>query len=309
MIPKRRGIAPPFKFRRPFRLVLMTAIDIAAVQKIIEEVAAAEIMPRFRKLKDSDVHTKNDNEIVTVADRASEESLIKRLSALVPGSVVVAEECCDCNPGILSRFGSENDVWVVDPLDGTWNFIEGRCEFGVMVACVRRKETVAAWIHDPNTKHTLSAEKGSGVWLQGKKMTLAGRNPDVPRLVLIGSRLRSIVTKPQLACAVASLPALTIGTAVAFDYGRAFEGKTLFANSKAPRVTSLLYRMAKPWDHMPGSFLFGEGGGVSATLYEKPYDPEDGKSGLLLAPDPLAWKKIHDILKPVRGELALADSC
>ncbi|MFA5041722.1 MAG: inositol monophosphatase family protein, partial [Bdellovibrionales bacterium] len=215
----------------------MKTTNLAAVQNIIEDVAATEIMPRFRKLEQGDIETKADNEIVTVADRAAEDALMKRLSDILPGSVIVAEEFFDHNPGILSRFDGENDVWVIDPIDGTWNFTQGRREFGVMVACVRRRETIAAWIHDPNTGHTLSAEKGGGVWLNGNKMRLAGSDPDYSRLMIVGSRLKSIVTKPQLAYVIAALPALAIGSAVAFDYARLFVGEVNFANSTAPRAT------------------------------------------------------------------------
>lgn len=282
-------------------------VDIAVVQKIIEEVAATEIMPRFRNLLERDISMKGVNDPVTVADKAAEAALIARLQDVLPGSVVVGEECCDEDPGILSRFSGEDDVWVIDPLDGTTGFIEGRREFGVMVAHVRRKETVAAWIHDPNTGHTLSGEKGSGVWLQEKRMHLAGRDPAFPKLVIIGSRLRSILSKPEVAPVIAALPALTIGSAAAFDYARLFSGDLLFANSAAPRATSLLYRMSKPWDHVPGLFLQAEAEGYSADLYGHPYNMEDGKSGLLLAPDRETWVGIHNTIKPVICDLAFAD--
>ncbi len=286
----------------------MTIDDLFAVQSIIEEVAATEIMPRFRNLENGDIEMKGIDDPVTVADKAAENALISRLKDILPGSLVVGEECCAKNPSILSHFGGDDDVWVIDPIDGTRNFIAGRREFGVMVAHVRHKETVAAWIHDPNTGHTLSGERGSGVWLQGHRMHLAGLDPSIPKLVIIGSRLRSVLDKPQIAPVVAAMPALAIGSAVAFDYARLFVGEVCFANSPSPRATCLLYRMSKPWDHVPGLFLQAEAEGYSADFFGNPYDMENGKTGLLLAADRGAWTGIYNTIKPVLRDLAVADA-
>jgi fructose-1,6-bisphosphatase/inositol monophosphatase family enzyme len=286
----------------------MKADDLAAIQRIIEEVAATEIMPRFRKLQSGDIEMKGVDDPVTVADKAAEESLIARLKDVLPGSSVVGEECCAKDPRILSNFCCDGDVWVIDPIDGTRNFIEGRREFGVMVAHVRRRETVAAWIHDPNSGHTLSAESGSGVWMQGKRMRLAARDPTIPKLVILGSRLRSILNNPEVAPVIAALPALAIGSAAAFDYARLFSGDIFFANSSAPRASFLLYRISKPWDHVPGLFLQAEAEGYSADFYGNPYDMQDGKKGLLLASDRDSWTQIYNTIKPVIGDISLADA-
>ncbi|MDD3371839.1 MAG: inositol monophosphatase [Alphaproteobacteria bacterium] len=286
----------------------MKADDLYAVQNIIEEVAATEIMPRFRKLEQGDIEMKGVDDPVTVADKAAEEALIARLQDLLPGSVVVGEECCAQNPSILSNFEGKDDVWVIDPIDGTRNFIEGRREFGVMVAHVRRKETVAAWIHDPNTEHTLAGERGSGVWLQGSRMHLAAHDASTPRLVILGSRLRSILTNPHATPVIAALPALAIGSAAAYDYARLFVGDVCFANSTAPRASWLLYRMSKPWDHVPGLFLQNEANGYSADFFGNPYDMQNGKTGLLLAADKDAWSGVYNTIRPVLRDLAVADA-
>ena len=55
-------------------------------------------------------------------------------------------------------------MWIIDPIDGTTNFINGVPRFAVMVALVQRCETVMGWIHDPLTGKTVAAEKGAGAW-------------------------------------------------------------------------------------------------------------------------------------------------
>lgn len=284
------------------------SIDVAKVQSIIAEVAETEIMPRFRNLQNGDVEMKDVDDPVTIADKASERCLTERLMDFLPGSVVVGEETCAQDPGVLSRFCGDDAVWVIDPIDGTRNFIEGRREFGVMVALVRHCETVAAWLHDPNTGHTLTAEKGSGVWLHEHKMRVAGHDPSLPRLAIIGSRLRGFLANPKAAPVIAALPALVIGSAALFDYARLFTGAINFANSDAPRASFLLYRMSKPWDHVPGLFLQQEAKGYSADFEGHPYDMKDGKTGLLVAPDEVAWHHFHEVIRPVLGVLAVSDS-
>ncbi|MDR3424542.1 MAG: inositol monophosphatase [Alphaproteobacteria bacterium] len=286
----------------------MTHISISAVETIIAEVAAAEIMPHFRKLAQGDIEMKGVNDPVTVADKAAETMLITRLSSLLPGSIFVGEEGCARDPSILSNFSGNQDVWVIDPIDGTSNFIAGRPEFGVMVALVRRKQTLAAWIHDPHTGHTLTAEQGSGVWLNGRKMRLAGRDPALPKLALIGSKLRAVLDKPEAAFVAAALPALGIGTASAFDYARLFTGDIVFANSVAPRASFLIYRRIKPWDHIPGLFLLAEAGGYAADFLGKPYAMQDDKCGLIVASDPKEWESLHTAFKPALGVFAEMDS-
>ncbi|MDD3029354.1 MAG: inositol monophosphatase [Alphaproteobacteria bacterium] len=286
----------------------MRTVDPSVVQSLIEEIAATEIMPRFCRLEGHDIEMKGVDDPVTVADKAAETLLTRRLKELLPGSEVVGEECCHSDPSILTHFSGDGAVWVIDPVDGTHNFIAGRREFGVMVALVRDKQTVASWIHDPNTGHTLSAELGSGAWLAGEKVRLAGHDPSVRRLLLLGSRIRNILAKPDVAPLIACLPALAIGSAVAFDYARLFSGETLFANSKAPRATALLYRTAKPWDHVPGLLLHSEAGGYAADLSGLPYNREKGRRGLLVAADEAVWNELYAVIKQVIRELIRADS-
>ena len=103
----------------------MTAIDLHTVDDILREVASQEIMPRFRKLVAGDVEMKDVNDPVTVADKAAEKALIVRLTNYLPGSFVVGEEGFAEIPEILSRLQGDGDVWVIDPIDGTRQFVEG----------------------------------------------------------------------------------------------------------------------------------------------------------------------------------------
>src|SRR5215831_11049818 len=130
--------------------------DPARVTALIEETAALEILPRFQKLAAGEIREKSPGDYVTVADEAAEAHLSPRLTALLPGSLVLGEEAA-----------------AVDPIDGTGNFAAGRPGFAVMVALIRSDAVVAGWIHDPIGGRTAVAAAGEGAWIGECRLKVA----------------------------------------------------------------------------------------------------------------------------------------
>ncbi len=256
-------------------------------------------MPRFRKLAEGDVEMKSANDPVTVADKESERHLTERLQAYMPGSVVVGEESFAKDKAVMEHIGRDHPVWVIDPIDGTRNFVAGIPEFAVMVALVDKKKPIAAWIHDPNSGDMIMAEHGGGVWLRGKKMKLAAADPTVPTVGLVGARVKKLISDPTLMPQGGDLPPIEIGSCAGFDYPRLFTGEVSFANSTKPRAGFLFYRHTNAWDHVPGLFLHQEGGGYSANWSGEPYDMTNNLSGLLFAPSKAEWVRLHDLFGPL----------
>ena len=147
--------------------------DPESVARLIEEAAAEEILPRFRKLAAGDVREKKPGDLVTIADEETERRLTAALLALEPGSVVLGEEAAAGDPSVLSRLSHGAPVWVIDPIDGTSNFAEGRPYFAVMVAYIRDDEVCAGWIHDPVNGRTAVAEAGEGAWMGGQRLVVS----------------------------------------------------------------------------------------------------------------------------------------
>lgn len=259
-------------------------IDVQRVAALIEEVAAAEILPRFRQLGEGDIREKSPGDLVTVADEAAEAALAARLTALLPGSVVVGEEAAAADPEILDRLSGEDYVWIVDPVDGTSNFAAGRPEFGVIVALARRDEVIAGWIHDPVGRRTVTAEKGGGAWSAGERLHAA--RPGLlsamsGRLWLRGQENQDLVRKSANFAAAYTL------RCAALEYMRLAVGELHFA----------FYRVSnKPWDHAAGVLVHAEAGGHAARLNGDRYRPSEMKGGLLLAPDAESWRRILDVL-------------
>src|SRR5258706_79102 len=107
-------------------------VDSEKIERLIAEVAAEEVMPRFEKLEAGDVSEKSPGDLVTIADVATERRLTPALLDALPGSRVVGEEAAAADPRILDQLAGDDPVWVVDPVDGTANYAAGLPMFSVM---------------------------------------------------------------------------------------------------------------------------------------------------------------------------------
>src|SRR5919108_1322934 len=160
------------------RPVTMPSIDVNAVAALIAEVAAEEIQPRFRNLATHEQREKAPGDIVTIADERAEAALTPRLIDLVPGSIVIGEEAAAKDPELVRRLSKDQVAWIVDPVDGTANFAEGKAVFCSMVALVRGDELIASWIHLPTTGQTAIAERGAGATFDGARIPILARTSD-----------------------------------------------------------------------------------------------------------------------------------
>src|SRR5215469_17180200 len=104
-----------------------------AVADLLLSAAQEIVLPVFGRAE-AQPKLKSPGEWVTTADRDAEAMLGPALAALVPGSVVVGEEAASANPGLLSCLRGADDVWLLDPVDGTGNFAAGRQPFAVLAA-------------------------------------------------------------------------------------------------------------------------------------------------------------------------------
>jgi myo-inositol-1(or 4)-monophosphatase len=113
------------------------------------------------------IEYKGEVDLVTVADRSSEELIVSRLRARWPEHGIVAEEGTRTDPGAEYR-------WYVDPLDGTTNFAHGYPVFCVSIALTRQDGQLEVGVlYDPTRDEMFSAERGSGATLNGKPMRVS----------------------------------------------------------------------------------------------------------------------------------------
>jgi myo-inositol-1(or 4)-monophosphatase len=109
---------------------------------------------------------KGDFDLVTEADRASEELVVERLRSHFPTHSIVGEEGG-------TREGSSEYRWYVDPLDGTTNFAHGFPVFNVTLAVERDGELLAGVIYDPTRQELFTAERGGGAYLNNRRIRVS----------------------------------------------------------------------------------------------------------------------------------------
>lgn len=262
--------------------------DPDSVAAIIREAAEVEILPRFRSLQAHEISEKSGpQDLVTVADRAAEAYLAPRLAALVPSALVVGEEAHETNPDLLAGLGDAEAAWVIDPVDGTYNFAHGVDRFAVIIAFCRRGETAAGWIYSPITGEMTMAEKGAGAWLDGTRLRLTEAKPLEAMTGALGPRLAERLNGRR-AAGEGGIPRKFIRHKCSgLEYMDLVRGRLDFA-----RFGGRL----KPWDHAAGVLMHAEAGGFSAMTSDgTAYPPARPRAGdvLLLAPDRDCWEALR----------------
>lgn len=263
---------------------------IDEVGELVREVARDVVLPRFRHLADGEVHEKAPGELVTIADQEAERLLTTRLSALLPGSVVVGEEAVAADPGVLRRLDRAGAVWVVDPVDGTANFAAGRTPFAVMVALLRDGVAVAAWILDVVGDRLVAAQAGAGTFVDGVRMRT---RTDLPADDTLSGAVMSRYLPDEMRFEV-SQRATGLGTVTPGRHCAGYEYPAIVADEQQ---FSLFWRTL-PWDHLPGTLIVTEAGGTVRRLDGSAYRAGDDRRGLLVAANPEIWEHVRQVLIP-----------
>ena len=230
---------------------------IDEVTGLMRQAAAELILPRYLQLETHEIDTKTSpTDLVTIADREAEEWLTPRLMEVLPGSVVVGEEAASADPSVLDRLGGEAPVWLVDPVDGTANFVEGKREFGVMVALVEGGLTRAGFIFAPVENVMAIAVRGEGATLDGE--AIHGRK-SVPFSDAFGDYSSKYVKPPlrdHLSAAVLTSAGTSQKHCSAYAYLDCARGQ----------IDYVLQFLMSPWDHAAGGLMVEEAGGALRFL-------------------------------------------
>ena len=252
--------------------------DLERVGDAIRDVAVRVILPRFGALADGDVHEKGPHDPVTVADQEAEQELSRFLRATWPGDAVIGEEAVAADPDVVSVVAGLDRVWVIDPIDGTSNFVAGSEDFAVMVALVEHGRTTAAWIYQPVPGRMYAAVRGGGAWLDGRPIERPpspGAHDELHGIVkvrYVASELRERLLARAAQLGTPAHDPLASGV----QYPLLAEGWTDY----------VLFWRTLVWDHAPGVLLLEEAGGRASRLDGSRYEPWRGGAGLLVARGP-----------------------
>lgn len=240
-------------------------VDPEKVAGLIAEIAEEEIMTRFGALAEGDIDTKSGpNDFVTAADHAAEARLEKALCGLYPAASFIGEEGAAADPALTDRLASEDGAfWIVDPLDGTRNFVHGREEFGAIVALIEKGEIRQGWIYAIPDKACAVASHGDGATWRGERLgSVPAKEDNLLGYRAVGSLQGAWKDEwlPRFREQFETEPA----RCSAYAYINLVRGRRDFA----------VYSRVYPWDHAAGVLMVREVGGKAAYLGSgAPYRP------------------------------------
>jgi myo-inositol-1(or 4)-monophosphatase len=219
--------------------------------------AGALLMNYFGKVE---VEYKGDVDLVTAADREAEKLIVGHIRARWPQHDITGEE------GTRTQTGSDFR-WYVDPLDGTTNFAHGYPVFCVSIALERKGERVAAVTLDPTRNELFSAEKGSGTYLNGRKVHVSGIANLAESLIATGFPSHKRHKNPN----IHFYHQITLRT---HGIRRAGSAALDLSYVACGRYDGYWEFNLNPWDTAAGVLLVEEAGGTVTGLYNAPFQIE-----------------------------------
>ncbi len=221
-------------------------VMIAAVRK-----AARGVQRDFGELANLQVSVKSPGDYVTAADRRCDKVLREELAKARPDYTILTEES-----GLVK--GSDPDHrFIVDPIDGTTNFMHAVPYFAITVALERKGEIAAAVTYNPVTDELFTAEKGSGAFLNNKRLRVANRTDIHETLVAYSLPHRGGKDHGLSLAEVTALQSKVIGL-------RCFGSAALeLAYVAAGRIDAMICRNINVWDIAAGILLVREAGGFT----------------------------------------------
>ena len=145
----------------------------------ISRAAGVFLKDEMKNLKSSDIKSKGVNNFVTYIDKASEEKLVSELSKILPEAGFIAEENSDYKKGELFN-------WVIDPLDGTTNFIHGVPLYSISIALLKGDEVISGVIEEINLHECFYAWKNGGAFLNGHEIKVSATTKLIDSLLATG---------------------------------------------------------------------------------------------------------------------------
>ncbi|MFF3705264.1 inositol monophosphatase family protein [Streptomyces phaeochromogenes] len=233
------------------------------VEEAVRTAAATEIMPRFRQLAAHEIDEKSGpHDLVTDADRKAEEFLTEALVKLLPGSVVVGEEAVHANPATYEAIKGEAPVWIVDPVDGTRQFVHGDPGFCTLVALAHRGVLLASWTYAPARDQLAVAVRGRGALLDGEPLRAGSPAP--------GRDLEVATSHPDYTTDDQKRALLGLWTDGVSPRACGSAGLEYLAVARG-ELDATAFSWEAAWDHAAGILLVEEAGGAHLTLAGEPF--------------------------------------
>lgn len=246
--------------------------------------AGRALVKDFREVENLQVSSKGPGDFVTKADREAERIIKEDLMGARPTYGWLGEETGEQEGADPTR------RWIVDPLDGTTNFLHGLPHWAVSIALEHKGEIVSAVVFDAAKDEMYWAEKGSGTWMNESRMRVSGRRQMIEAVFATGVPFGGVGPLPATLQDLARLMPVCAGVR---RWGVASLDMAYVA---AGRFDGFWERGLKPWDMAAGILLVKEAGGFVSGIREGD-DPLE-KGAVICANEPL----FDGFRKVIRGE-------
>ena len=241
------------------------------------------IVRSLSRLDSLKIDTKGRNDFVTDIDRNAEAEIIATIRRSHPDHAYLAEES--------GRGGGDSEfVWIIDPLDGTTNFLHGFPTFAVSIAVQHRGRLQHAVVYDPMRQEFFTASRGDGAQLEGKKIRVSSQRTLEGSLIGTGFPYRM-----EAAYIDDYLAMLKVVMAAAAGVRRPGAAALDLAYVAAGRIDGFWEFGLAPWDTAAGTLLIQEAGGRVGT----PAGSEYALGPNIVAGNPKVYQGLLDALGPL----------
>ncbi len=243
---------------------------------------AGEVIVRsLNSLEALTVTSKGRNDFVSEVDRAAEAEIIGIIRRHYPEHAVLAEES--------GASGESETLWIIDPLDGTTNFLHGFPVFAVSIACQQRGRLEHAVVYDPMRQELFTASRGGGAHLDNRRIRVSKQRTLEGALIGTGFPFRADAR--YVDAYFAMLKAATQNTAGIRRPGAAALDLAYVA---AGRIDGFWEFGLSPWDTAAGTLLVQEAGGHIGTLAGAEYR----QGGNVIAGTPKIYAALLELFAP-----------
>jgi myo-inositol-1(or 4)-monophosphatase len=230
------------------------------------------------------IESKGRNDYVTEVDRALEKEIIYHLHKAYPDHTIHAEEC-----GLIEG-NSPDYKWLIDPLDGTTNFIHGIPHFAISIGCLYKGQLQHGVVLDPIKREEFTASRGSGAYLNNRRIRVTNHSGLDGALIATGIPFSGFAydkIKPYLAC-LEDIAGKTAGI-------RRIGAASLdLAYVAAGRFEGFWEMNLKPWDMAAGLLLIQEAGGLVSDFSG---DNKIMASGNIVGATPKVFKPLLQVVE------------
>ena len=215
-------------------------------------LAGSIVMRSFNRIDTLTIAEKKANDFVSEVDRASEQAIIETIRRSYPNHAILAEESG-------AHEGNEYQ-WIIDPLDGTTNYLHGFPQFSISIALAHRGQLISAVVYDPTRDEMFTASRGNGALLNDRRLRVTERK--TLHGALIGTGIPYCDQK-YMDAYLAMMKAVARDTA---GIRRPGSAALDFAYVAAGRVDGFWELGLKPWDFAAGILLVREAGGMVSDI-------------------------------------------